>query len=159
MTKLYKTKQPGYRSWTSMLERCRNKNRHNSHRYTGRDITVCDRWLSFENFLQDMGPRPTGTSLDRINNELGYGPDNCKWATSSEQARNRSRAVKYIDRTGLKYNALTFLKFTRSTSDSAYWLASCECGNEIEVSARNVIRGYRKSCGCRSAAPSTSSRR
>jgi hypothetical protein len=143
---------PGYRSWTSMLERCRNAKRHNYHRYAERGIGVCERWQeSFLNFYADMGERPAGTSLDRIDNTKGYSPDNCRWATPVEQSRNRdnfNRKPTHKDRTGQTVNALTFLKFTRATEDTAYWLARCVCGTELEVSARNVVRGYRKSCGC-----------
>jgi hypothetical protein len=77
-----------YMIWKAMLERCRNPHNHNYHRYGGRGITVCKRWLKFENFLSDMGPRPAGKSLDRKKNHLGYTPGNCKWSTQREQMRN-----------------------------------------------------------------------
>ena len=84
-----KAKVPEYRIWMAMRERCNRTNGPQFSNYGGRGIKVCARWNSFRAFLKDMGTRPTPHhSIDRINNELGYGPDNCRWATSQEQANN-----------------------------------------------------------------------
>jgi hypothetical protein len=72
-----------------MLARCRDKNRDGAHRYVERGITVCERWQRFENFLADMGPCPSGKTIHRINNDLGYFPENCKWARPYEHAENK----------------------------------------------------------------------
>jgi len=82
-----------YRSWTSMRGRCLNKNDPAYPRYGGRGISVCQQWGSFEQFLSDMGERPENTTLDRINVDEDYTPENCRWATSKQQSRNRRRSV------------------------------------------------------------------
>jgi len=90
---------PEYRPWCAIKTRCLNPNDRSYPAYGGRGITICDRWQdSFENFLADMGPRPTVLhSIDRIDNDRGYEPGNCRWATSRDQARNtrRNRALTF----------------------------------------------------------------
>ena len=85
-----------YSTWKQIKKRCYNKNDHNYHLYGGRGITMCERWLkSFPNFLADMGPRPTGLTIERIDNSKGYSKENCKWATMQEQNWNK-RDIKMI---------------------------------------------------------------
>ena len=90
------TKSPEHRSWGSMRQRCLNPQHHAYADYGGRGIKVCQRWDSFENFLVDMGPRPSlNHTLDRIDNNGDYTPENCRWATETQQKLNR-RDNRYV---------------------------------------------------------------
>jgi len=80
---------PEFSSWRSMRQRCLNKLNYRFHQYGGRGIKICEQWSDFQNFLDDMGLRPDGTSLDRIDCDGDYTPDNCRWATAKTQMRNR----------------------------------------------------------------------
>ena len=92
---------PEYNSWCAMKQRCYYKSNNRYDRYGGRGIVVCDRWkTNFQNFLEDMGKRPSPKhSIDRINNDGNYEPSNCRWASNLEQSNNRSNRI--IDYNGL----------------------------------------------------------
>lgn len=118
MTTHGRSKDRIYRVWAAMHTRCTNPKSHDYGSYGGRGIKVCVRWNQFSRFLSDMGERPVGTSLDRINPDKGYYPKNCKWSTKDEQASNQRTNVR------LTYNGETLilaewarrLGFSRSTT-------------------------------------------
>ena len=81
---------PTYQSWQAMKQRCLQPGHMHFMYYGGKGINVCERWMTYTNFLADLGPRPEGASLDRIDNMKNYEPSNCRWATRTEQNRNSS---------------------------------------------------------------------
>lgn len=107
------TNSPEYQSWRGMKQRCYYKYDKDYHNYGGRDIKVCERWLhSFVNFYEDMGEKPSPKnkySLDRINVNGDYTPQNCRWATSVEQSNN-TRETIYIEYNNKKLTARDWSK-------------------------------------------------
>jgi len=97
-----RNKSKTYSSWDAMIQRCTNENHSAYKDYGNRGIFVCERWKIFSNFLEDMGEKPEGFTLERGNNEYHYHKANCKWATRKEQQRNR-RANVVIDLNGKKH--------------------------------------------------------
>lgn len=108
-----KRETPTYRSWQCMIFRCQNPSADNYPEYGGRGVTVCDRWRSFELFLNDLGVRPPRMTLDRIDVNGNYEPGNCRWATAITQGRNR-RSNK-------------FLTFNGETLTIAEWVERLGC--------------------------------
>lgn len=121
-----------YNSWSEMRRRCNTKDHHKYHLYGGRGITICPEWDDFSVFYEDMGPRPPGTSLDRIDVNGNYDPGNCRWATNSEQVRNR-RSFKKSKPKADRVMAL----LARGTKSITQIAVSAECS---ETYVRQLIR-------------------
>ena len=99
----FKNPHPLYQVWQGMKARCYNPNNKHYPNYGGRGIKVCDRWINnFNQFIADMGNRPKGYTIDRIDNNSNYTPQNCKWSSKKEQQRNR-RITKHIIIEGVKH--------------------------------------------------------
>ena len=100
-------KHPMYGSYAAMKNRCYNPNASDYYLYGGRGIAVCEQWMeSFWSFLQDMGERPEGMTLDRIDPDGDYEPGNCRWATPAEQRHNQTEDGKERQRKGARAGAL-----------------------------------------------------
>lgn len=114
---LYRT--PENISYHNMKARCLNKNNQAYHNYGGRGITICDRWLeSFMNFYEDMGKKPKGSSLDRIDNSKGYSKENCRWADKVTQALN-TRVRSTTGKSNIHYNKAGYnVRFQRNNKNS-----------------------------------------
>ena len=89
---------PTYITWSGMIQRCTYEGNKRWNNYGGRGIRVCEEWKKFENFLKDMGVRPTGKTLDRINVNGNYEPSNCRWATNKEQSLNKTTSKQPNER-------------------------------------------------------------
>jgi hypothetical protein len=98
-----------YNTWRGMFYRCYNRNSASYKNYGGRGIKVCEQWRDYSKFLSDMGERPSGKSLERINNDGDYSIENCTWGTRKEQQRNRRVVVKVIIE-GVEYFAMDLAK-------------------------------------------------
>lgn len=123
MDMTHKTKHPYYWIYHAMIQRCSNPNNASWHNYGGRGIRVCDRWREdFWNFVEDMGERPEGTSLDRVDNDGPYAPDNCRWATDYQQVHNR----REWEMPEFCKNGHPYAENLRVNSDGGRFCATCQ---------------------------------
>jgi hypothetical protein len=111
-------RRPEYDAWSMTRQRCNNPKQRDYKYYGGRGICICKRWESFSNFVEDMGPRPKGYTLERVNNDLDYSPENCVWAPRKVQTKNRRVTLtitcwgqtktlsEWSDVTGIQYSTL-----------------------------------------------------
>lgn len=113
-----------YYSWIGMVRRCNNPMNNRYSRYGGRGINVCDRWLEFDNFLSDMGEKPQGLQLDRINNNDGYYKENCRWTTPKQNSRNRCNNSR--------------INFNNKTQCMAAW------GEELDINKSTIQSRLRR---------------
>lgn len=106
---------PTHVSWAGMMGRCYSKSHSKYSSYGAKGITVCDRWHDFRNFLQDMGERPAGHTIDRIELKGNYEPSNCRWATAIQQANNKTTNRRLT----IYGETLTIAEWSRRTGISA----------------------------------------
>jgi hypothetical protein len=115
------TNSPTWRTWSGMITRCYNPHAVVYARYGAMGVRICDRWRdSFEAFLADMGPRPIGMSIDRIDNSGNYEPENCRWATATEQACNR-RSTRFLTLHGLTHPMAEWARRTGISKERIHW--------------------------------------
>lgn len=141
LTKMPSDQRGSHRSWLKMRDRCLNPKHPHYDRYGGRGILICERWDNFENFFQDMGPRPDGLTLDRKNSNKGYSPDNCKWSDMVEQNRNRTNSVtididgvvmsvtEWSEQPGAAYRGKIYNRLERGWSGAAAVFGKNTCRN------------------------------
>lgn len=135
----FKQKPPVYDVWRSMKDRCLNPNAKAFPDYGGRGISICDRWLnSYAAFAADMGARPEGWSIDRIDNDGDYTPENCRWADRRTQQRNQRRAV-YVLVGGVRYRAIELAERAGVKTDTIISRASKGASLD-EVLRPDVVR-------------------
>ena len=137
------TGTPEYRTWYHMLDRCNKPNDPSYPNYGGRGIKVCPEWHSFDKFYADMGSRPKGLTLERVDNERGYGPDNCVWADRYQQAKNArpvynsATGVVGVWKKGKRYKAYIKERGTKKYLGSA---STVEAASELHTVALESIR-------------------
>lgn len=136
---------PTYKIWGGMLSRCYNRKVRIYKYYGGRGITVCERWKDFRNFYEDMGERPNGMQVDRIDNDKGYSPDNCRWATAKEN--NPSNKGTLIDSMpGRMFGKWTVMERVKHKPNHRYYLCRCECGFERIICGGELRRERTTRC-------------
>lgn len=108
-----------YKAWADMKSRCDNSKTRRFHRYGGRGITYCQEWSRFDAFIKDMGECKNGMSLDRINNNKSYTPDNCRWVNQKVNCQNTSKSKRWLIH-GVEYNSKSEAAQDRSTAEGFY---------------------------------------
>jgi hypothetical protein len=133
---------PTYRSWAGMIQRCTNPKASGYHKYGGRGIRVCDRWKIFKNFLDDMGERPIGKTIDRIDNNGNYEPSNCKWSTPYEQTHNQRPRKNAVPE---RWCQICSISFKPQSNKSPGKFCSRECMSEsmLDHNRNGISDGWR----------------
>lgn len=129
---------PTNNTWKMMVQRCCNPNHQAFDRYGGAGITVCERWRTYKNFLADMGERPEGKTLDRIDGKGNYEPGNCRWATWEEQHANKDWALK------IDGEMLIRLCEERGLPYQTIWTRIKRYGWSVEDALNRPLRQYRR---------------
>ncbi len=139
------TGSPIHRIWSGIITRCYNEKCRIYRWYGGRGIKVCDRWRDFINFYEDMGNRPNGLQVDRIDNDQGYSPDNCRWVTPREN--NPFIKNPPIDQMpGKIFGKWTVKEFSHVAKAQRYYICRCDCGYEGIRCGSDLRRGGSTQC-------------
>ncbi len=134
------SKSRAYRTWRGMLGRCYNESEPGYQAYGGRGITVCERWLTFANFHADMGDPPAGLSLDRVDNDAGYSPENCRWADRKVQARNRRSSLNVTIAGETKTMAEWLEDRGIKSADGTQWYSRLYAGRDPQEALNTPMR-------------------
>ena len=141
---------PIYKLWAGILTRCYNAKVKIYKYYGGRGIKVCERWHDFSNFYADMGDRPRGLQIDRINNEGDYTPDNCRWITPKENNPYNKGDVK-DDMPGKRFGKWLVIERVNHKPGHRYYFCRCNCGSELIMGGGELRRkdGSRQCMKCK----------
>lgn len=140
------SKTSTYNIWSGLFTRCYNKN-HATYKYYGaKGITVSEDWNTFEKFFEDMGERPTGYQIDRVDNTKGYSKDNCRWISKSDNIKRQRNRL--IDITGMKFGKWTVIgrNAVKIVPKQVYWNCICECGEQGSIIGTFLRKGHTKQC-------------